>query len=49
MGAPAQLGMGSDGFDDVITSRMSGGIVIGIESPSYEMELNLIHVFLTAL
>jgi len=42
---PAQLGMGSDGFDDRITSRMSGGIVIGIESPSYEMKLNLIHVF----
>ena len=37
--------MGSDGFDDRITSRMSGGIVIGIESPSYEMKLNLIHVF----
>lgn len=42
---PAQLGMGSDGFDDRITSRMSGGTVIGIESPSYEMKINLIHVF----
>ena len=37
--------MGSDGFDDRITSRMSGGTVIGIESPSYEMKINLIHVF----
>ncbi len=33
---PAQLGKrGSDGFDGRIT-RMSGGIVIGIESPSYD-------------
>ena len=46
---PAQLGMGSDGFDDRITSRMSGGIVIGIESPSYEMSSILFTSSATAL
>ena len=42
---PSDLGLGAEGFDERITTRVSSGIVIGIEQPSYEMKVNLINTF----
>ncbi len=42
---PLELGLGAEGFDERITSRVSAGVVIGIEQPSYEMKVNLITTF----
>lgn len=42
---PAQLGMGKDGFDERITSRLSSGFTTPIQVPSYELKLRLIETF----
>ena len=42
---PAQLGMGKDGFDERITSRLSAGFTTPIQIPSYELKLRLIETF----
>ncbi len=42
---PAQLGMGKDGFDERITSRLSAGFTTPIQVPSYELKLRLIETF----
>ena len=42
---PAQLGMGKDGFDERVTSRMGSGFVTPIQVPSYELKLRLIETF----
>ena len=42
---PAQLGMGKDGFDERVTSRLSSGFTTPIQVPSYELKLRLIETF----
>ena len=42
---PAQLGMGKEGFDERITSRLSAGFTTPIQVPSYELKLRLIETF----
>ncbi len=42
---PAQLGMGKDGFDERVTSRLSSGFTTPIQVPSYELKLRLIDTF----
>ena len=42
---PAQLGMGKDGFDERVTSRLSAGFTTPIQIPSYELKLRLIETF----
>lgn len=42
---PAQLGMGKDGFDERITSRLSSGFTAPIQVPSYELKIRLIETF----
>lgn len=42
---PAQLGMGQDGFDERVTSRLGAGFVAPIQVPSYELKLRLIETF----
>ncbi|MBM6774460.1 DnaA ATPase domain-containing protein [Olsenella profusa] len=42
---PAQLGMGKDGFDERVTSRLSSGFTAPIQVPSYELKLRLIETF----
>ncbi len=42
---PAELGMGKDGFDERVTSRLSSGFTISIQVPSYELKLRLIQTF----
>ena len=42
---PAQLGMGKDGFDERITSRLSSGFTTPIQVPSYELKYRLIETF----
>ena len=42
---PAQLGMGKDGFDERVTSRLGSGFTAPIQVPSYELKLRLIETF----
>ncbi|OUO45594.1 hypothetical protein B5F79_09375 [Olsenella sp. An285] len=42
---PAQLGMGKDGFDERVTSRLGSGFTTPIQVPSYELKLRLIETF----
>lgn len=42
---PAELGMGKDGFDERVTSRIGGGFTISVQVPSYELKLRLIGTF----
>ena len=42
---PAQLGMGKDGFDERVTSRLGSGFTTPIQVPSYELKLRLIDTF----
>lgn len=42
---PAELGMGKDGFDERVTSRIGGGFTISVQVPSYELKLRLIGAF----
>lgn len=42
---PAQLGMGKDGFDERVTSRLGSGFIAPIQVPSYELKLRLIETF----
>lgn len=42
---PAQLGMGKDGFDERVTSRLASGFSMSIQVPSYELKLRLIETF----
>lgn len=42
---PAQLGMGKDGFDERVTSRIGQGYPVPVQVPSYEMKLRLIETF----
>ena len=42
---PAQLGMGKDGFDERVTSRLGAGFIAPIQMPSYELKLRLIETF----
>ena len=42
---PAQLGMGKDGFDERVTSRLGSGFITPIQVPSYELKLRLIDTF----
>lgn len=43
--SPMQLGMGTDGLDERVTSRIDSGFTIGIEQPSYELKLKLVKTF----
>ena len=43
--SPAQLGMGKDGFDERVTSRLDSGFPISIQVPSYELKYLLISTF----
>lgn len=42
---PAQLGMGKDGFDERVTSRLGSGFTTPVQVPSYELKLRLIETF----
>lgn len=42
---PAQLGMGKDGFDERVTSRLGSGFITPIQIPSYELKLRLVETF----
>lgn len=42
---PAQLGMGKDGLDERVTSRMASGFSASIDVPSYELKVRLIDTF----
>ena len=42
---PRQLGMGKDGFDERVTSRLGSGFTTPIQVPSYELKLRLIETF----
>lgn len=42
---PAELGMGKDGFDERVTSRLSSGFITPVQVPSYELKLRLIETF----
>lgn len=42
---PAELGMGKDGFDERVTSRIGGGFTVSVQVPSYELKLRLIGTF----
>lgn len=42
---PAQLGLGKDGFDERITSRLGSGFIAPVQTPSYELKLRLIEAF----
>ena len=42
---PAQLGMGKDGFDERVTSRLGAGFTTPVQVPSYELKLRLIETF----
>ncbi|MBM6676023.1 AAA family ATPase [Olsenella uli] len=42
---PAQLGMGKDGFDERVTSRLSSGFTTPIQAPNYELKLRLVETF----
>lgn len=42
---PAQLGMGKDGFDERVTSRLGSGFTTPIQVPSYELKVRLIETF----
>lgn len=46
---PAQLGMGKDGFDERVTSRLGSGFTTPIQVPSYELKLRLIETFCTRM
>ena len=43
--SPAQLGMGKDGLDERVTSRVGGGFNISIAVPNYELKIRLIEAF----
>lgn len=43
--SPAQLGMGKDGFDERVTSRLDSGFPISIQVPSYELKYLLVSTF----
>ena len=42
---PAELGMGKDGFDERVTSRIGGGFTASVQVPSYELRVRLIEKF----
>ena len=42
---PAQLGLGKDGFDERVTSRLGSGFTTPVQVPSYELKLRLIEAF----
>ena len=42
---PAELGMGKDGFDERVTSRIGGGYPAAVQVPSYELRTHLIESF----
>lgn len=42
---PAELGMGANGFDERLTSRIASGFPISVQVPSYELKLRLISTF----
>ena len=42
---PAELGMGEKGFDERMQSRISSGLAVSVQVPSYELKLKLIEVF----
>ncbi len=42
---PAELGMGKDGFDERVTSRIGGGQIAPVMVPSYELRVLLIEKF----
>lgn len=42
---PAELGMGKDGFDERVTSRIGGGYPAAVQVPSYELRTHLIENF----
>ncbi|MGI6230947.1 MAG: DnaA ATPase domain-containing protein [Tractidigestivibacter sp.] len=44
--SPSQLGMGPDGMDERVTSRLDSGFSTSIQTPSYELKLRLINTFL---
>ena len=43
--SPAQLGMGKDGLDERVTSRVGSGFNITIAVPNYELKVRLIEAF----
>lgn len=47
--SPSQLGMGKDGFDERVVSRLGQGFTVAIHVPNYELKLNLIHAFCNRL
>lgn len=46
---PAQLGLGKDGFDERVTSRLGMGFTAPIQVPSYELKVRLIETFCARL
>lgn len=46
---PADLGLGKDGFDERIVSRIGSGFSISIQVPNYELKLKLIDTFCTRM
>ena len=47
--SPAQLGMGKDGLDERVTSRLASGVEAPIEVPNYELKFRLIETFYARL
>ena len=43
--SPAELGMGKNGFDERVTSRINSGFSISVQVPSYELKLRLVKTF----
>ena len=47
--SPSDLGMGSQGFDERITSRLDSGFSCSIGTPEYELKLALVRAFCARL